>query len=84
MKAQNVERFVAQTGSHHLGDVAVVAEAHMHVLEAALRLVDAVFGLVFRHVAVGILREILGKTISLDHAQPTGEISSTTPHCGSP
>ena len=61
VEAQHVERFITEPGLHDFGDVAVVPEAHVHVLEAAIRLVDSVFRLVLGHIAVGVVGEVLMK-----------------------
>ena len=47
-------------------------------------LVDAARGLILGHLAVGVGGEELGKHDLSREAQPTGNVSPTTAHCGSP
>ena len=61
VEAQHVERFVAEVGLHDFGDVAVVAEGHVHVFEAAVGLVDAVERLILGHELIGVFCEVLGE-----------------------
>jgi hypothetical protein len=61
VEAEHVERFVAEVGFHDFSDVAVVAEGHVDVLETAVGLVNAGFGLVLGDIAIGIIGEVLGE-----------------------
>src|SRR5580765_7120057 len=61
MKPQHVKSLILQVWLHYLGNVPVVAKGHVNVFQATMRFIDAVLGLVFRYVPIGVILEILRK-----------------------
>src|ERR1700676_1082209 len=61
VEAKNVERLVREIGLQDLRDVAVMAEGHVDIFQAAVRLVDSVLGLIFGNISVRVGLEVFGK-----------------------
>lgn len=59
--AQHVLRFLGNIVARDLINVLVVAERKMNFIEAAIRFVDAIFGLILRNFAVGVGGEEFGE-----------------------